>query len=100
VSSRCKGDAALTLEFDDLALFGYLDQLGAELDAELWEMVRRDARSGRIWTHGGVRIGHEALVRQADEQGRLAHGRIAWRSDEREDVQGSRYTPVMINLRT
>jgi hypothetical protein len=83
VSSRCKGDAALTLEFDDLALFGYLDQLGAELDAE-----------------GGVRIGHEALVRQADEQGRLAHGRIAWRSDEREDVQGSRYTPVMINLRT
>ena len=26
----------LTLEFDDLALFGYLDELGSEFDAELW----------------------------------------------------------------
>ena len=53
-------------------------------------------------THGGVRIGHEALVCQADEQGRLAYGRIAWRSeyDECKDIQWSRYTPVMINLRT
>ena len=33
-----KGDAELTLEFDDLALFGYFDQLGTEFDAELWDM--------------------------------------------------------------
>ena len=26
----------LTLEFDDLALFRYLDELGSEFNAELW----------------------------------------------------------------
>lgn len=53
-------------------------------------------------THGGVRIGHEALVCEADEQGRLAYARVAWHDepDERKDVQEGDYTPVMINLRT
>lgn len=49
----------LTLKFDDLALFGYLDQFRTEFDAELWDTCSdtKNARDGAIRAHVHARWG-------------------------------------------
>ena len=87
------------MEFDDLALFGYLDQLGAEFDVELWD-IRSVAGRGMRDPGSARTVGFGLMKRWTVRRTNRDDLPTLASPGERKDVQGSHYTPTTINLRT
>ena len=82
----------LTLEFDDLALFGYLDELGSEFDAELWvgvESMGDDPEVGVRTVGSGFVMKRWSVRRTSRDDLPTAASPVLWSawSSERESRQ-------------